>query len=145
MSFAINLKTYEISTDELGGDFAVEFEPPLVFTVRSRPPQGWYDAVAQIKSDDNDIELAARILFGICLKVSSSSGELKLLSEKDALIIHEQLKNLDPAMADQGFFTIAYRLAGRLMDIKHGEIDALKKTSARSNGTSNNLNQAERS
>jgi len=135
MTFSFGIKTYDISTNDLGNDFAIEIEPPLTFTMRSRPPHSWYEAVGRLDHENFDIALAATVLSGLCLKVSNGEAELLISSDQDALIIHEQLKALDPVMADEAFFKLTYRLAGRLMIVKSEDIDALKKTSRPSSGT----------
>ena len=145
MIFQLGIKTYEISSDDPDVELGVDFEPALTFTLRSKPRSEWYDHIGQINADEVDVELCANIIAGMCLKVSNDDNELQIAGIDDAMSIHGQLKAIDPVMADEMFFKLSYRLAGRLMAIKQDELEALKKTSDQSNGTGKKKRQAKQS
>jgi hypothetical protein len=104
----LNYKTREVSTKEIYN----AFDPPLVFVVKSRAPNGW-PAMAEAleKSKLKDVSLAIQILQVLCISISDSTEVHSLTTLEKVEDFCQMLKSVEPDLADEIICNLAYNLA----------------------------------
>ncbi len=128
MNLKLNYKSREVSTE----DIIDVFDPPLIFSVKTRATSGWFDDISGIEADTRDIDLALRIITGICFSVSDGNISTPLVTTDDARSFYASLHDQSPEMASEIICDISYELAGEFVRYHHKRLVALKKTSNQS-------------
>ncbi len=133
MNLKLNYKSRTVSTKTIMDSF----DPPLVFSVKTRPTIGWFDAIGQIDNDVQDVGLAFQIIDGICFNVSDGEISMPLANIGDVKDFYQLLKEQAPEMADELVCDLSYELASEFIRYRRERLDELKKTSPPSDNGSN--------
>jgi len=118
----LNYKTRDVSTKDIYN----AFDPPLIFKVKTRGPNGWPSLVRVFEEGDlKDITLAVQIIQALCVEVSDGYEHHPLTTPEKTEDFYQMLKVSEPELAAEILCNLAYNLALDYLEEKKIALNAL--------------------